>query len=91
MKVKGGVESPPGVSTNTWTGPAAWAGVVNVRLSPLGSTVAGKSTPSTNTSVSPTTNPVPVIVTSVPPAIGPMAGDSPDVVGTGRYVKVSGV
>ncbi len=33
--------------------------------------------------------PVPVIVTRVPPAIGPMAGERSDVVGTGRTVKFS--
>ena len=67
----------------TSTAPAESAGVVAASESPPGSTttsVAG--TPPTDTVV-PAPNPLPVTVTLVPPAVGPLSGSTEETVGTG--------
>ena len=40
-----------------------------------------------NLTVSPDAKPVPVIVTLVPPAVGPLVGAMPDTVGAAMYVN----
>ena len=73
-----GAEVPVPFVTVTGTGPAAWAGVVNVSDVPSGAIVSGTigSDPSTET-VEPAEKPVPVTVTGVPPPAGPWAGVMP--------------
>src|SRR5262249_17755362 len=77
-------EAPRGVLTETATVPMPSAGEVAV-IDVAEFTVklaAGWPAPKV-TVVAPATKPVPVIVTDVPPAIGPEAGLTADTVGTG--------
>jgi len=71
------------VVTVTETGPAGRAGVVNV--SEVGlftvTSAAGMVTPPMVTLVSPGWNPVPVMLTVVPPVVGPCGGVKPEAVG----------
>ena len=81
---------PPGVVTLISTVPAARAGEVMVRVL---SSVTCRSVPGVvpNMTVVTPVNPVPVIVTAVPPVAGPLAGEMLVTVGTGTYVNVSSV
>ena len=76
------VAVPLGVVTTTLTTPAARAGVFSVIVVPPPPTVnVGCAVPPNVTEVAPV-KPVPVIVTGVPPAIGPDAVEMPPHVGT---------
>ena len=68
--------------TTTFTAPAAWAGVVQVRevALPKDTPVAGVPPKVT---VAPVTKFVPVIVTEVPPVVGPEVGLTEETVGAG--------
>ena len=73
---------PSVLVTTTLTAPAACAGavvVINVALT----TVTPVADVPPNFTVAPVKNPVPVIVTAVPPAAGPDAGAIPVTVGAG--------
>ena len=73
MNNPGTVEVPFGVVTATGTGPAACAGVV-AEIAVSESTVNDvAAVPPNDTPVAPV-NPVPVIVTAVPPLTGPVNG-----------------
>ncbi len=67
------VPAPPGVVTTTFLAPAVPAGVVAVIEVALTTTILVADTPPMVT-VAPLTKFVPVIVTLVPPAVGPEAG-----------------
>jgi hypothetical protein len=67
-------EVPPGVVTVTSTVPAEPAGEVAVTLVAL-TTVTPVAAPLPKLTVTGAMNPVPVIVTSVPPASGPAVGE----------------
>ena len=71
---------PPGVVTVTSTTPAALAGEVAVILVALTTVKVVAPMVQNVTFVTPV-NPVPVIVTTVPPLTGPLAGDKPVIVG----------
>ena len=79
VNVSGAVE-PPGVTADTPTRPAAWAGVSKVRVVPFAVTSdAGISTTEPSaavrvTEVTPETKPVPVSSTSSPPSVLPESG-----------------
>jgi hypothetical protein len=79
---------PPGVVTRISTVLAARAGEVTVRVLSL---VTSRLVPGVvpNLTAVASVNPVPVIVTAVPPATGPLAGEMLVTVGTGIYVNVS--
>ena len=64
---------PPGVVTVTSTTPTAWAGVVAVIEVALVTLTAVAAAPPKLTAVAPVRL-LPVIVTEVPPALGPLAG-----------------
>jgi hypothetical protein len=77
--------NPPGLVTVTATGPAVPAGVVAVICAPLTTTtLVAAFVP--NVTVAPAKNLVPVIVTAVPPVVGPLFGETLLTVG-GPYVK----
>ena len=63
---------PAGVVTDTPTSPAAWGGVT-AEIERSDSTVNAAGVPPIVTAVAPE-NPVPVIVTAVPPLVGPVSG-----------------
>ena len=65
---------PPVVATTTSAVPAAWAGVVAVIEVALTTAKPVAATPPTVTDVAPVKF-VPVMVTAVPPAVGPLAGE----------------
>jgi len=69
------VAVPPGVVITTFTAPAAWAGVVTVIVVSLFTVIApvAFAVLPKDTLVAPV-KPVPVIITLVPPAIGPVEG-----------------
>ncbi len=73
---------PPGVVTLTDAVPAEPAGVVAVIDVALTTVTDVAATPPTVTDVAPM-NPVPVIVIEVPPASGPLAGETFVTVSTG--------
>src|SRR5262249_41081923 len=73
---------PPGLVTDTVTAPAAPAGVVAVICVPLTTTTFVAAAPA-NVTVAPLTKFVPVMVTAVPPAAGPLLGVTLLTVGTG--------
>jgi hypothetical protein len=79
---------PPGVVTLTSTVPTARAGEVIVRVLSLVTCRLVPGVTPNLTAVAPV-NPVPVIVTAVPPATGPLAGEIRVTVGAGIYVNVS--
>jgi len=68
--------------TTMFTAPAAWAGVVAVMLVAL-TTVTPVAAEPPIVTVAPPTNPVPVMVTAVPPAVEPDAGETAVMVGGG--------
>jgi hypothetical protein len=78
---------PSGVVTVTWTVPvpAGLVAVIIVRLSTV--TLVALADP--KETVEPFTNPVPLIVTVVPPASGPVDGETDVTVGTPAYVNWS--
>ena len=65
---------PPGVVTTMSTTPAAWAEIVAVRLVELVTLTLVAATPPMVTAVFPATKLVPVMVTDVPPEMGPAPG-----------------
>jgi hypothetical protein len=69
----------------TFTAPAAWAGVVAVIIALLTTVYVVAAVPPNVTDVAPV-NPVPVIVTLVPPARGPNVGLMLVNVGAAIYV-----
>jgi hypothetical protein len=71
---------PPELVTVTVTAPALPAGVVAVIVVPF-TTVTFVAATVPNVTVAPATKFVPVIVTAVPPATGPLLGDTPLTVG----------
>ena len=73
------VTLPPGCCTTTFTTPAP-AGVVTLMLVGLVTENAVPATPPNVTPVAPV-SPVPVTVTGVPPAAGPVLGLTPVTVG----------
>jgi hypothetical protein len=79
---------PPGVVTLTSTVPAAWAGDLMVIRVGETTVLLEPAEPPNLIAVAPV-NPVPVIVTSVPPAWGPLAGDMLVTVGGAAYVNLS--
>lgn len=76
---------PYGVVTTTLAVPAEPAGVTAVIEVELTTTTDVAAAPPIVTPVAPV-NPVPVMVTAVPPAASPVAGDIPDTVGGATYV-----
>ena len=83
MKCEPDPEVPPAVVAFTVTVPAAWAGVptlIWVVLTKV--TEPCDCVPPNVTVVAPETKPVPVMVTTVPPRIGPAAGVILVMVGT---------
>ena len=79
----------PGFVTVTVTAPAVPAGVVAVIDVAL-TTVTFVADALPNVTVAPVANPVPVIVTAVPPAGGPVLGETLVTVGGVTYVKPPG-
>jgi len=82
------VDVPPGVVTVTLTAPAAPAGAVAVTDVAEFTTTPVAAVAPNLTEVAPVRF-VPVIVTDVPPAAGPLVGDSDVTAGTATYVKVA--
>ena len=80
------VTDPPGVISNTSTAPAACAGVTIVTEVALTLVSKVPAVPS-NLNAVVLRRFVPVIVTAVPPAVGPPAGEMPVIVGTPTKVK----
>ena len=80
--VKGGELCPSLLVTTTFTAPAACAGVVAVMVVELTTTTAVAGV-APRLTVAPARNPVPVMVTAVPPAAVPDAGEIPVSVGGG--------
>src|SRR5487761_2529426 len=78
---------PPGVTTRTSTVPATWAGLMAVMWLSL-ITVGVVPMPPKLTEVAPV-KPLPNIVTSVPPEVGPVAGLTAVTVGPEPYVNWS--
>jgi len=79
---------PSGFVTTTLTAPAACAGVTAVMVVLLVTLTLVAADPPIVTDA-PETKLVPVIVTEVPPVVGPDVGDMPETVGAGgvEYVK----
>ena len=73
---------PPVLVTTTLTAPAACAGVLAVICVALTTTILVAAVPP-NVTPAPAWNPVPVIVTAVPPLVGPLVGDTELTVGVG--------
>ncbi len=71
--------APPGFVTVTVTGPEPCVGVVAVIVVLLTTTTSVAAAPP-NVTVASAANPVPVIVTAVPPAVEPLFGVTPLVV-----------
>jgi len=69
--------------TTTFTAPAAWAAVVAVIDVLLTTTTLAAAVPP-NVTVAPDWNPVPVIVTAVPPLASPVFGETEVTVGAGE-------
>jgi hypothetical protein len=70
--------------TTTFTVPAECAGVVQVTALALTHEEDAHADPSTATpKAPPEVNPVPVMVISLPPAVEPCEGDTPEIVGAG--------
>jgi hypothetical protein len=78
-------EVPPGVVTVTSTVPASPAGEVAVMLVALTTVNEVAAVLPKLTAVAPV-NPLPVMVTSAPPASGPAVGEIPVTVGAEVYV-----
>jgi hypothetical protein len=75
------VSVPAGVVTATSAGPAAFAGVRTTTCVAVGVPTISAGAPSKVTRVVPA-RPVPVIVTVVPPAVGPSSGVRPVMTGS---------
>ena len=79
---------PPAVVTVTWIAPAEPAGEVAVicvfELTVKAAAVAPKLTALTFELVAPPKNPLPVIVTLVPPEVGPEVGEMPVTAGAAK-------
>lgn len=82
------MDVPPGVVTVMSTTPPACAGEVAV-IEVADLTVTDVPGVAPNMTIAPLTNPVPVTVTAVPPALVPLAGLTAVTVGTASYVKSS--
>ena len=80
------VDVPPGVVTVTVTAPATPAGAVAVTATPERTTTFVAAFAPNITPVAPVRF-VPVIVTDVPPATGPLVGLNNDTVGAATYVN----
>jgi hypothetical protein len=78
-----GVDEPPDVVTVTATVPGSTVAGDTTVIDVGDTTVTLVPGNSPNLTVAPVTNPVPEIVTVVPPDVGPDDGDSPVTVGTG--------
>ena len=76
------VPEPPAVVATTSLAPAVPAGLVQLRLVAEVTFGEVQAAPPMVTVVAPVTNPVPVTVTLVPPANGPLLGLMPVTVGT---------
>ncbi len=76
-------EVPPGVVTVTSTGPALCGGAVAMQLVDEHATALAAAEPKATEVRPPDRNPVPVIVTLVPPATDPDVGSTPVTVGAG--------
>ena len=72
---------PAGVVTDTFTVPATWAGAVTVSFDPDTNVEGSAGSTEPNFTVAPGTNPLPVIVTTVPPPVGPLVGLMPETTG----------
>ena len=79
------VAEPPGVVSTTSTAPAALAGVTAVTEVPLTTVTDVAEVPPSVTPVVPVRL-VPVIVIVVEPAVGPLAGETNEMVGIAKYV-----
>jgi hypothetical protein len=80
---------PPGVVTVTSTVPAVWAGDVTVMVVPLPPTVKVVTTVLPKLTAVAPVKLLPVMVTLVPPAIGPPVGETPVTVGAAKNVNWS--
>ena len=86
VKAETRVAAPPsGLVTLMATRPALPAGVRAVIAVVVSCCTVPAVAPKRTTA--PVWKPVPVITTSVPPAVGPLTGDEPVIVGGGWYVK----
>jgi hypothetical protein len=74
---------PPGVVTITLTVPSDSAGAEAFIVAEF-TTLTELDAVVPNTTVAPETNPDPLMVTTSPPANGPLEGATPVMVGTGR-------
>ena len=81
MNPAGSDAVPPGVVTATSTTPAMPEGVTAVSAFALLTTMLVASAPPSVTSVEPATKFVPVTGIAVPPELGPVAGDTAEIVG----------
>ena len=77
---------PPGVVTSTLAVPAVPAGVTAVMVVELTTTTLVAAVPPMVTAVAPVRL-VPVMVTDVPPAVGPLVGAIEATVGAETYVN----
>ena len=90
------VSLPPGVETTTSTRPAAWGGVVTVRVFSSVTVTPVPASPPKATVVAPATKPLPVMVTTSPPVSAPRPGSVPcadvieSITGVATYVNVCG-
>jgi hypothetical protein len=75
------VPVPAEVVATTVTGPAAWAGVVAVQLIVVVHETLVAAVPPKVKVVPPTTKSLPAMVTGVPPAVGPLFGETMTTVG----------
>jgi hypothetical protein len=81
-------EVPPGVVTVTWTRPAEWAGDIAVICMAESTVKDAAAVVPKATAVAPVRS-VPVMITDVPPAIGPELGTTEVTVGAGTKVNWS--
>ncbi len=79
-----------GLVTTTSTAPAAWAGVMTSMVVAFCQVTPAAAVPPKVT-VAPLTKSVPVIVTAVPPAVGPLVGATEVTVGGGSRAPPHGL
>src|SRR5258708_4596084 len=80
---------PPGVATNTWNVPAECAGATTCNCFD-DTNVVGSDVPALeNFPVATATKPDPLIVTVLPPPVGPASGATPVTAGTGSKLYMS--
>ena len=84
-----GAESPTGACTITSTGPSAWAGLATVIVVSFTTLNPTPGVPPKVTPVAPV-NPLPVMVTGVPPVTGPLVGAREVMAGRAMNVNVPG-